>query len=55
MKECKEKTPLMKMSEVSRMSHKLMRSDSEKLGYNQTYRLIIFYLIHKKLRFVIVE
>ena len=47
MKECKEKTPLMKMSEVSRMAHKLMRSDSEKLGYNQTYRLIIFYLIHK--------
>lgn len=47
MKECKEKTPLMKMSEVFRMAHKLMRSDSEKLGYNQTYRLIIFYLIHK--------
>ena len=47
MKECKEKTPLMKISEVSRMSHKLMRSDSEKLGYNQTYRLIIFYLSHK--------
>ena len=29
------------------MAHKLMRSDSEKLGYNQTYRLIIFYLTHK--------
>ena len=47
MEKCKEKTPLMKMSEVSRVSYKLMRSDSEKLGYNQTYRLIIFYLTHK--------
>ena len=47
MEKCKEKTPLMKISEVSRVSHKLMRSDSEKLGYNQTYRLIIFYLTHK--------
>ncbi len=38
------KTPLMKMSLISRVSHKLMRNESEKMGYNQTYRSIIFFL-----------
>lgn len=38
------KTPLMKMSLISRVSHKMMRNESEKMGYNQTYRSIIFFL-----------
>ncbi len=38
------KTPLMKISLISRVSHKMMRNESEKMGYNQSYRSIIFFL-----------